>query len=385
MSTFDWFSLFVEEYKENIIDGWLLRVEENYPGLYNHEELLNNGRPYFQLLLDIHIPLEQHSKLGIISQMCSYHTARNTPFEHLLHSSHLWRDSITYYLIPYIFDKHFTREEVTTIIRLISNRIDSVQRLIGETFSEHNHALIDQRDKKIKSLHNDRLSTLGKMGASMAHEIRNPLTVIEGFLKLVRMNLSEQSLSAVSNYLSIIDNEFESLSRQISGFLSFSKNNGVEEPFTSYDSETYIETVVELISPRCMNENIELILSIDSKYILTVQKIALQQVLLNLLNNAIEALQSLESPKCIHIITSEDNENYYISVKDNGEGISDEIRDSIFDPFTTGKQNGTGLGLSICKSIMEKNGGSISFSSRKGETIFTLSMNKEWGLKVSSL
>jgi two-component system, sporulation sensor kinase D len=376
MTNQEWFSSFIENKKEEIVSRWLAQIEKEYPRNYNLKELRANGEKLFDLFVDIKTPLEEHKDFDSIRQICIYHIERGTPFEHVLHSAHIWREAIMFFLWPIHFMQNPMVEQDNPAIPMVNIRIDEVQRKIGKIFAEYSYNLINQKDNKIRSLHNDRLSMLGKMGASMAHEIRNPLTVIEGFLKLVRINLSKESIMAVSKYLSIIDHEFDSLSRQISGFLSFSKNNGIEEPLSEYESKEYIQTVVELISPRCSNENVELILLLEDDFTLNVQKIAVQQVLLNLLNNAIDELQMIGGAKQIVIRSYEDKDAYYISVKDNGNGIPEEIRDSIFDPFTTGKQNGTGLGLSICKRIMEKNNGSISFTSKKGETIFVLSLNK---------
>jgi two-component system, sporulation sensor kinase D len=79
----------------------------------------------------------------------------------------------------------------------------------------------------------------------------------------------------------------------------------------------------------------------------------------------------------LKIICNEDKESIYISIINNGPQISQEIRDSMFLPFMTDKENGTGLGLAICKEIMEKNNGKIDFKSSDEETKFTLSFNKQ--------
>ncbi|MCC2686215.1 MAG: sensor histidine kinase [Paenibacillaceae bacterium] len=101
---------------------------------------------------------------------------------------------------------------------------------------------------------------------------------------------------------------------------------------------------------------------------------SIQQVLSNLLNNSIDALSSVAYSKVISIHTYTDDTHFYMDIVDNGSGIPEEIQKTIFRPFVTNKINGTGLGLAICKQIMEKNNGDIHFSSRKGETKFTLSL-----------
>ena len=96
-----------------------------------------------------------------------------------------------------------------------------------------------------------------------------------------------------------------------------------------------------------------------------IDKLKMQRVFLNLINNAIEAI----GENGVINISLENNENKFIlwKIKDSGCGISDEIASRIFEPFVSGKSNGTGLGMSIVKSFVEKHGGSISVNSKIGE------------------
>jgi signal transduction histidine kinase len=217
------------------------------------------------------------------------------------------------------------------------------------------------------------------MAASMAHEIRNPLTAIEGFIQLIRTEMNSPNslnLSKVNGFIDIIQNEFSGLYGQITSFLSFSKNDGLVEPYVLCTGKRLIESVLELVNPRLINENIQVKLGLPCGKPLAVQKTAIQQVLSNLLNNSIDALSTVSYPKMIAIRTYDDDANYYIEVIDNGPGIPAEIQDTVFTPFVTGKVNGTGLGLAICKQIMKKNKGDIRFISKQGETKFTLSLAK---------
>ncbi|MBM6618653.1 sensor histidine kinase [Bacillus suaedaesalsae] len=383
MEQVSWLKDFENENKEVILDRWISLIEENFPGLYNHNDLRKNGRIYFQLLIDIHNPLDNHRFYHIIPDMCEYHSKINTPIEHILHSSHLWREAVSTCVWDYFEVKKLALSNVTSVLGSLHKRIDQAQRHISRIYINKAEEIIDEREREIQRLHNDRLNLLGKMGANMAHEIRNPLTAIDGFHKLIRSELPLDSMERVSKYMDIIDRELAGLYRQITGFLSFSKNNGIEEPYSEYESHDFLQSVVDLVYPKCIDENIELVLETDVSFTIVVQKIAIQQVLSNLINNAIEELNSVSYLKRIILRTNQDEENYYISVIDNGNGIEPDVQEKIFEPFVTGKANGTGLGLSICKQLLEKNEGDLTFTSKKGETIFTISLKKECSLKVA--
>jgi len=377
MNEIEWFQNFVQKYEDKIIDSWLNEVEPLIPSnVYDQARIQTNSRIYFRLLVDILIPLEEHPLFDIVPSICKFHAEQNTSIELMLHGSHLWRKVLFDHIWSYIEEQDIRIDRLNFVIPTVHKRIDSAQRIISQIYWEHANKIIAQKQKTINDLHNDRLNMLGKMAASMAHELRNPLFALEGFLKLTRSELSEESLKRVGYYLDVMENEFAGLYRQITSFLSFSKNNGLEEPYVTCSIHDLIYSIVDLLQPRCNNDNVELVLLIDHEIELTVQKTALQQVLLNIINNAIDALETISSPKKVEINAFEDEHSYYITVKDNGIGIPAEIKETIFTPFVTTKKNGTGLGLSVCKQIMQKNEGDITFTSSPSETIFTISLVK---------
>ncbi len=371
------FTTLMQVHRQTIIDKWLEGVEETRPGQYDLDVLRQNGQLYMKLLIDIHIPVEDHPLFSIIPRMCQYHAERKTPITDLLHSSHLWRRSIIE-TIHTLIDEHWIgNHETIPFMFALHTRIDHVQKLISHFYWEHAEAQLQQKDATITKLHDDRLNMLGKMAASMAHELRNPLFAIEGFLKLIRTELSLDTLGRVSPYLDIIDQEFTGLYRQITAFLSFSRNEKMEEPMMECQCDDLIDSVLSIIHPRSINENVEIIVTYHANPRLLMQKVGLQQVLSNLMNNSMDALCDVKGSKTIQLICHEDEHHVFISVKDNGPGIPDTLKPNVFTPFVTSKQNGTGLGLAICKQIMEKNNGDITFKSSPGETIFTLSLAKQ--------
>lgn len=235
-----------------------------------------------------------------------------------------------------------------------------------------------KKENDITELHEDRLSLIGKMAASMAHEIRNPLTSIKGFLKLIRANIPSDSNPNIEKYINIIESEFENIHMQITGLLSFSKKQIIEESFSYLSANQLLHSMISLMSPRLINENVELKINEREVFYIYGQKVALQQVISNILNNGIDALSmNQDQEKIMRIDIYSDDEASYIAISNNGPEISEEVREVLFRPFTTTKEDGTGLGLAICKQIMIKNNGDITFESNPEETTFRLIFYKE--------
>ncbi|RAP77578.1 sensor histidine kinase [Paenibacillus montanisoli] len=240
-------------------------------------------------------------------------------------------------------------------------------------FYDQARGRIEQQDKLIEDMHADKLNLIGKMASSMAHEIRNPLTSIKGFIVLIRKVLSPNELQSIEKYLDIIDNEFRNIEMQITGFLSFSRKPIADETPELTAINCLIEKTLLLVNPLLLNENIELLAHVEDGLQAHIQKIALIQVFSNLINNAIDALRdSGGRQRLITIRAFADGGHVYVRISNTGPEIPSVIQTSLFDPFVTGKAEGTGLGLAICKQIVERNDGNITFETNSRETTFTL-------------
>lgn len=378
-----WYQSFIIERKASLIRGWLEEVDTRYPGRYNLKDLETNGLVYFELLTELHVPLEKHPQFQIIPMLCQYHAALSTPVTQLLESSYIWRKCLGDLLVTYALEREVSPSSLYQIINILNTRIDLAQKYITDIYWDRAVELISEQKRTIQELHEDRLTLLGKMAASMAHEIRNPLTAIEGFLKLLRNEAGAEG-SRAHHYLDIMQGEIKSLFSHITGLLHFSKNNGFEEEFTQCSISGMITGVMELLSPRLIEEGIELKVSVDVTSPVTVQRTAIQQVLTNIISNGIDALSDQEGERIITICSYEDDSQYYIGIANNGPGIPEYIKAKLFTPFVTTKPKGTGIGLSICKQIMDKNKGDIHVHSTPSETVFTLSLVKDCGLEAQS-
>ncbi|AJY74727.1 sensor histidine kinase [Paenibacillus beijingensis] len=363
---------FVRLQKNAIIENWVNAVETEYPHFYDLHKLRTEGARYFDLMMDIHIPVNQHPTFEQVPQWCEALFQKKVPLVHIAHSTHIFRQAF----FEALSDAPFDSAAVIKLITVLNRRIDAFEREVSHFYWTNARSLLEEKDRELDELHEDKLSLVGKMAASMAHEIRNPLTSIKGFIKLIRTRLPEQSLQAVEKYIQIIETEFDMIHMQITGFLSFSKKP-VEEKFVSLQARDLIQSVLVLVNPLLSSENIELSIDLPEELLpLHVQKKPIQQVVSNLLNNGIDALRNVRDGKRIWIASEEDEQWIHLKITNNGPKIPDDIQHKLFQPFVTGREHGTGLGLTICKQIMENHGGKISFRSTENETEFILTFMK---------
>ncbi|WP_312092919.1 ATP-binding protein [Niallia sp.] len=200
----------------------------------------------------------------------------------------------------------------------------------------------------------EKLAILGEMSAGIAHEIRNPLTSIKGFIQL------SKSENPQNKYFEIVLSEIERINGIVGELLFLAKPTA--DVFLVKDIRNIIEDVVTLIHTQLSLHNIQIkeLYAWDMPMILCEEK-RLKQVFINLLQNAIEAM-----PKGGHISirgTSIGDGNISIEIIDQGVGIPNERISTLGEPFYTTKEKGTGLGLMTCYKIIESHNGKLSFQS----------------------
>jgi signal transduction histidine kinase len=210
-----------------------------------------------------------------------------------------------------------------------------------------------------------RMDLIGEMAAGLAHEIRNPMTVIRGYLqKMLRKADGVQA----SQYALILA-ETGRINEIISAFLSLAKNRRVEMEL--YNLTDIIFQLFPLIQADARKAGVVVNLQpLPEKLTILADEKEIKQLVLNIVRNAIEALNG----KGTVVITAAEQRNFIVlTVADDGCGIDPDLRERIFDPFYTTKDCGTGLGLAICKSIVDRHNGRIDISSEPGiGTAFTI-------------
>jgi PAS domain S-box-containing protein len=205
----------------------------------------------------------------------------------------------------------------------------------------------------------EKFTTLGKLAASVAHEIRNPLGVIKNSVYFLNIRLKEHADEKVVKHLRIMEENINAADRIISDLLDLSRNKvGALE---LADLNGILERAFASLS---IPENIKVITKLDKipKMLLDPERI--KRVFLNIIQNAVAAM-----PKGgkLTVGTSRSGDSVEISFKDSGEGIPEENMQKLFTPLFTTKAKGLGMGLSICKQIIEGHRGDIVVKSKAGE------------------
>lgn len=205
----------------------------------------------------------------------------------------------------------------------------------------------------------DTLKAVGQLAAGVAHKVRNPLTVIKGFMQLLQQEVGEDK-----EYLSLILSEISSIETVLQEFLSIAKPNAAV--FEPKNLCTILDNVVDLISTQAIMKNIRITLNVDAENLLVeCCEIQLKQVFYSILQNSIEAIQN--GQEIIISVEKHKSTEVKISILDKGVGIPSERIKRLGEPFYSTKEKGTGVGLMMSYRIIESHGGKISIKSQVGK------------------
>ena len=274
---------------------------------------------------------------------------------------------------------------VTYPLRNESGEIFQVIEIFRDITDELSHRW-EKRVKELKSdlqklIQEDRMVSLGKLAASCAHEINNPIQGLLTFSHLMQEILTEgdpssNDLEQFKKHLVFMSKELERCGEIVSGLLSFSRESPRE--YKDIDLNELLEAVIALTRHKMELRNIDLISYLYPELLMIHgDGHELQQCFLNLIFNAIEAMPQGGQLSIISKLERA-KKNVRVEIVDTGYGISRENLDHIFDPFFTTKEQGegTGLGLSIVHSVIKNHGGNIKVSSKVGEgTSFVLNFS----------
>jgi len=266
------------------------------------------------------------------------------------------------------YEKEFTPEEIfllETVSTQASIAIDNA--LTYKRLERAYRELSETQEELIKA---EKLSAVGKITSSIIHDIKNPLTNIMGFSQLTSLKTEDKILK---QYAENIFYSAEQMLNMVKEILDFVKGKETELSLAPYKLEEVVSKTVEDLKSYLEHNNIELKVMQKFKKNVYLDKFKITRVLYNIIKNAAE---SMPEGGVLTIRTFSENNKALISVNDTGTGMSEEVRDKIFNPFfTNGKKTGTGLGLSIVRKIIEAHKGKIKVDSEKGKgTTFLISL-----------
>ena len=252
-----------------------------------------------------------------------------------------------------------------------------LQFLAGAAFSASQNIYNSRLYRR--TIESERLAALGTTAASLSHYIKNILTGVDGCLYLMRMGIDDADEKLMNDAWGILSRNHKRLSSLVMDLLNLAK-----EPTLNVQPHCLSEVVVEvsdLVRQNYSNRKIELKLDPQFKlksFVLDIDAMAIHRVMLNLLNNAADAVSDKFKDKGggvikVNVEMVHDSQLLLIEIVDNGSGIPDHMKNKIFDVFYTGKgEEGTGLGLAVSRRIVDAHNGSINFQSRDDGTTFSI-------------
>lgn len=269
---------------------------------------------------------------------------------------------------------------------LFAARFVVLSGLAATTLAFYMETLKDRQEKLVENalkersehfLGQSKYSELGMMSAGIAHEINNPLAIIQAkTTQLLRLIRDPARIPEVTAGLEQILYTSERINRTVQGVRDFVHQNE-RSPNEEFSVKTLVDDVLVFCGQRMKNHGVNLRLYGLDNYSLRGHKIQLEQVLLNLLNNAFDAIEFLPD-KWIELSVHQTENTIQIYVKDSGSGIPPETACHMMEAFYTTKKvgKGTGLGLALARGIVEKHGGSLVYIGNTRHTTFMIELPK---------
>lgn len=237
------------------------------------------------------------------------------------------------------------------------------------------------QEQEAQLIHSAKLASLGEMAAGIAHEINNPLAIIDASAWKLRLSLSKKKNLDPDDVLKtaiLINESAQRMTEIIKGMRYFSRD-GALDPFEFVTARKVIDDSVIMCKSRLSLNDTTLKISDTNLFDVTIETIPvhLSQVIVNIIQNGADAAALNPAPADRWILIScrqPDSDFIDITITDSGPGISDQVAKKIFEPFFTTKEagKGTGLGLSVSKSIMEKIGGKMLLTAEGHHTCFVI-------------
>ncbi|WHY17634.1 ATP-binding protein [Paenibacillus sp. G2S3] len=218
---------------------------------------------------------------------------------------------------------------------------------------------IKNRDRIMQS---ERLNVVSELAASVSHEIRNPLTVTSGFLQL--LNKSKTMTQEEKGFIELSLQELQRAEKIVSDYLSFAKPQSDNMVYSNMEAES--EYTKNIIMPFATMHKVEVQFSFNNSLNKSYDRNQIQQCLINLYKNGIEAMKDTEGGT-LFIDIFEKKQNIMISIKDNGVGMTKDEISRLGKPYYSTKAEGTGLGMLMVYSTIDKVKGSIEVDSEKGK------------------
>jgi PAS domain S-box-containing protein len=230
------------------------------------------------------------------------------------------------------------------------------------------------QEERAKALHSAKLASLGEMSAGIAHEINNPLAIISGMVSFLHIHRDDPE--KFSKKVKSIQDSVDRISKIVLGLRKFSRSSdGMVHETVSL--RVLIDESLVLTDAKLKRFSVVVNLDLRSDSFILCDQVEIQQVLINLINNAIDSIKELPE-KWIRVSLFEEASAVVFQMNDSGRGIAPEIEPKLFLPFFTTKPvgEGTGLGLSICKGILDQHQASFELNRKISDSCFEIRFPK---------
>ncbi|MGB1198855.1 MAG: PAS domain S-box protein [Thalassotalea sp.] len=254
-------------------------------------------------------------------------------------------------------------------------KIETISGIIQD-IHQRKLAEIKYNKEKQKSVINSKFAALGELSANIAHEINNPLGVISGYAELIQLTHSTIIPEDLMAKSALILKSCDRIAHIVKSLKKFSRSDE-ESLYVACSLKNLINEAITLTRPKLKSQMIVLRSNAIVEGDIMCNEIEIEQVLVNLINNAIDAIANL-TDKWIEITVTEQKKSFRLSVTDSGTGIAVDCQSSIFEPFVTSKaaSEGTGLGLSIVKGILDNHNAIIAVDNDNNNTSFVIDFPK---------
>lgn len=269
-------------------------------------------------------------------------------------------------------------DEIARLAERLDRLLATLQRWHAELdakVAERTHQLEEAQAQLVRS---EKLATVGQLTASIAHEVNNPIAVIQGNLDLLREQLPAPVRAQVAAELKLVDEQIERMRLIVTQLLQFARPTEYAGYVETVDAGRALEDCLVLVAHLLSTARITVQRDFGAAHGVAVNRHELQQVLVNLLVNAIHAMQGGGGTLRLSTADAEDGRAVRLGVADSGPGLSPELMDQLFRPFVTRKPDGTGLGLWISRGIVERYGGRLEAANgAQGGACFTVTLPAE--------
>lgn len=267
------------------------------------------------------------------------------------------------------------------------DELDAIAHGVNVMALELHHRLAELQDAQSKVVQSGKLAALGEVSSGLAHELNNPLTIVVGYLEhLGELVKKERRADAderkIEEFIEKIDRNLTRMAGIIGHIMEFSRHSRPARRTLVLNDVIRKSFILVKEQLRLGNIRLETDLDVSNDLVTIGDSLRLEQVFINLLSNARDAVHEAhgESGGMIRVATKSASEREIeVEISDNGIGMSEEVQGKIFNPFFTTKDvgKGTGLGLSISLRIVQDHGGSIDCASRPGKgTSFRIRLPK---------